>query len=57
MFIVSTEIIRTYYILSGSGYFTIDGKRYRVTDGVLIEVPPKVEYSYSGKMTLLGISI
>ncbi len=23
----------------------------------MVEVPPKVEYSYSGKMTLLGISI
>jgi SAM-dependent methyltransferase len=56
-FIVSRKITRTYYVLSGSGYFTIEDKRYPVNAGVLVEVPPKVEYSYSGKMTLLGISI
>src|SRR5271166_2011160 len=56
-FTVSRRITRTYYVLSGSGYFTIDNKRYPVSAGVLIEVPPKVEYSYSGKMTLLALSI
>jgi hypothetical protein len=56
-FMVSRKIVRTYYVLSGSGYFTIDSKRYPVSDGILIEVPPKVEYSYSGTMILLGISI
>jgi SAM-dependent methyltransferase len=56
-FMISRKITRTYYILSGSGYFTVDGKRYPVETGVLVEVPPKVEYSYSGKMTLLGVSI
>lgn len=56
-FMFSRRIARTYYVLSGSGHFTIDNKRYPVGAGVLIEVPPKVEYSYSGKMTLLGISI
>jgi mannose-6-phosphate isomerase-like protein (cupin superfamily) len=56
-FIVSSKIARTYYVLSGSGYFTIDQQRYPVGTGVLVEVPPKVEYSYSGKMTLLCLSI
>jgi chemotaxis methyl-accepting protein methylase len=56
-FMVSKKITRTYYVLSGSGYFTIEDKRYPVHPGILVEVPPKVEYSYSGKMTLLGISI
>ena len=56
-FMVSKRITRTYYVLSGSGYFVIDDKRYPVGAGVLVEVPPKVEYSYSGQMTLLGISI
>lgn len=56
-FIVSRRITRTYYVLSGSGYFTIDNKRYPVGTGVLVEVPPKAEYSYSGKMTLLALSI
>jgi SAM-dependent methyltransferase len=56
-FMVSRKITRTYYVLSGSGYFTIDDKRYPVYPGIVVEVPPKVEYSYSGKMTLLGLSI
>jgi chemotaxis methyl-accepting protein methylase len=56
-FMVSKKITRTYYVLSGSGDFTIDDKRYPVSPGMLVEVPPKVEYAYSGKMTLLGISI
>jgi hypothetical protein len=56
-FMVSRKITRTYYVLNGSGYFTIDQKRYPVEPGLVVEVPPKVEYSYSGKITLLGISI
>jgi SAM-dependent methyltransferase len=56
-FLVSKKITRTYYVLSGSGNFTIENERYPVRAGVLVEVPPKVEYSYSGKMTLLGLSI
>src|SRR6516225_10874990 len=56
-FMVSKRITRTYYVLSGSVYFTIDDKRYSVGAGVLVEVPARVEYSYSGKMTLPGLSI
>ena len=55
-FIVSKRITRVYYVLSGSGFFTIDDRRYDVRSGMLVEVPPKVEYSYSGKMKLMGIS-
>jgi SAM-dependent methyltransferase len=56
-FMVSKQITHTYYILSGNGYFTINDQRYPVAEGVLVEVPPKVEYSYSGKMKLLCLSI
>jgi len=52
-FMVSRRIARDYYILSGGGYFTIAGCRYEVGPGMLVEVPPKVEYSYSGRMKLL----
>jgi SAM-dependent methyltransferase len=52
-FMISNKITRTYYVISGSGYFTIDNRKYPVNPGMLVEVPPKVEYSYSGKMTLL----
>lgn len=52
-FIVSNRITRTYFIISGSGYFTIEDHIYPVGSGMLVEIPPKVEYSYSGQMTLL----
>ncbi|MDE3178652.1 MAG: methyltransferase domain-containing protein [Acidobacteriota bacterium] len=55
-FVVSRKIARTYYVLSGNGYFTIENRRYDVSPGMLVEVPPKVEYSYSGKMTLIGFA-
>jgi chemotaxis methyl-accepting protein methylase len=55
-FMVSRKIVRTYYVLSGCGYFTIENRKYDVRPGVLVEVPPKVEYSYSGKMTLIALS-
>jgi SAM-dependent methyltransferase len=55
-FLVSKKITRIYYILSGSGYFTIANRRYDVSPGMLVEVPPKIEYSYSGTMKLLALS-
>jgi SAM-dependent methyltransferase/mannose-6-phosphate isomerase-like protein (cupin superfamily) len=54
-FMVSKRITRVYYVLSGNGFFTISDRRYDVRSGMLVEVPPKVEYSYSGKMKLIGI--
>jgi SAM-dependent methyltransferase/mannose-6-phosphate isomerase-like protein (cupin superfamily) len=56
VFMISKKITRTYYVISGSGYFTIDNARYDITPGMVIEVPPGLEYCYSGKMTLLAIS-
>jgi SAM-dependent methyltransferase/mannose-6-phosphate isomerase-like protein (cupin superfamily) len=55
-FMISKKITRTYYVISGNGYFTIDNRRCEVGPGVLVEVPPKVEYSYSGKMKLFALS-
>lgn len=55
-FMISRKITRTYYILSGSGSFTIANAKYAVEEGMLVEVPPGLEYCYSGKMTMLGIS-
>jgi hypothetical protein len=55
-FMVSKKITRTYYVLAGHGYFTIDSQRYDVGPGLLVEVPPRVEYSYSGKMTLIAFA-
>lgn len=55
-FMVSKKITRIYYVLSGSGYFTIDDHKYDVQPGMLVEVPPKVEYCYSGNMRLVALS-
>jgi chemotaxis methyl-accepting protein methylase len=55
-FLISKKITRFWYILSGEGYFIIDGQKYDVGPGMLVEVPPKVEFCYSGKMTLLGFA-
>jgi chemotaxis methyl-accepting protein methylase len=56
VFMISKRIVRLYYILSGSGHFTIADRRYDVSPGMLVEVPPKVEYCYSGKMKLIALS-
>jgi mannose-6-phosphate isomerase-like protein (cupin superfamily)/SAM-dependent methyltransferase len=55
-FMVSKKVTRIYYVLSGSGYFTIDDRKYDVSSGMLVEVPPKVEFCYSGKMKLIAVS-
>jgi mannose-6-phosphate isomerase-like protein (cupin superfamily)/SAM-dependent methyltransferase len=55
-FMISKRITRTYYILWGNGYFTIENRKYDVNPGMLVEVPPNVEYSYSGKMKLIAFS-
>jgi len=52
-FIISKNITHTYYILEGRGFFTIEGQRYEVGHGVLVEIPPKTEFSYTGKMKIL----
>src|SRR5262245_49606566 len=55
-FMISKKITRTYYILSGIGYFTIENRKYDFNPGLLVEVPQNVEYSYSGKMKLMAFS-
>jgi len=56
VFMISKKITRTYYVLAGTGYFMIDSHKFDVYPGVLVEIPPRVEYCYSGKMTLLAFS-
>ena len=53
-FMISKRITRTYYILSGAGYFTIDRRQYDVAPGMVVEVPPGVEFSYSGRMRFVA---
>ena len=50
LFMASKKYSRIYYVIRGSGHFTIDKREYDVCSGMLVEVPPKVEYCYSGKI-------
>jgi chemotaxis methyl-accepting protein methylase/mannose-6-phosphate isomerase-like protein (cupin superfamily) len=54
-FMICRGVVRTYYVLSGSGCFMIDGRAYNVGPGILVEVPSGVEYSYSGRITMLAV--
>ena len=55
-FQISKALTRIYYIIEGTGVFTIDNQKYDVAPGLLVEVPPSVEYSYSGSMKILLVS-
>jgi mannose-6-phosphate isomerase-like protein (cupin superfamily) len=55
-FIISKSLTRIYYIIEGAGVFTIDNQRYDVVPGVVVEVPPGIEYSYSGSMRIFLVS-
>jgi AraC-like ligand binding domain len=55
-FMISKVLTRLYYIIEGTGVFTIDNQKYDVAPGLLVEVPPGVEYSYSGSMKILLVS-
>jgi mannose-6-phosphate isomerase-like protein (cupin superfamily) len=55
-FIISKALTRIYYVIEGTGVFTIDNQKYDVAPGLLVEVPPGVEYSYSGSMKIFLVS-
>src|SRR5215469_12510141 len=55
-FMVSKALTRIYYVIEGTGVFTIDNQKYEVASGLLVEVPPGVEYSYSGSMKIFLVS-
>jgi mannose-6-phosphate isomerase-like protein (cupin superfamily) len=55
-FMISKALTRIYYIIEGTGAFTIDNQKYDVVPGLIVEVPPGVEYSYSGSMKILLVS-
>jgi hypothetical protein len=55
-FVISKALTRTFYVLEGRGYFTVAKERHDVSPGMVVEVPPEVEYSYSGTMKLILVS-
>ena len=54
-FIISKKCFHIYYIIEGNGTFEINNQIKEVSKNFLIEVPPNLEYTYSGKMKLLLI--
>jgi mannose-6-phosphate isomerase-like protein (cupin superfamily) len=55
-FMVSKALTRIYYVIEGAGAFTINNQKYEVVSGLIVEVPPGVEYTYSGAMKILLVS-
>lgn len=52
-YIISKKCTHFYYVLEGRGFFDIEKKKIKVKKGNFIEIEPKKEYTYSGKMKLL----
>jgi len=52
-YFISKKCTHIYYVIEGEGSFDINGAKHEVKPGMLVEVPPNVEYTYSGKMKLL----
>ena len=48
----STKI---YYIIEGNGIFKIKEEKIKVQQGDVIEIPPKTEFVFAGKMKLVLI--
>lgn len=49
----NTKSTHIFYVVSGSGKFKINNDIFNVEEGDIIEIPPKTEFVYSGKMDLL----
>jgi len=56
-FIISKKCNHIYYILSGNGSFEIKGRIFKVKKEMMVNVPTKIEYTYSGKMKLFLIML
>lgn len=54
-YIISKECTHIYYIIEGKGIFDIESVNYNITSGMVIEVPPNIEYTYTGKFKALLI--
>jgi mannose-6-phosphate isomerase-like protein (cupin superfamily) len=54
-YIISKKCTLIYYVLEGEGTFDVNNEKFNVKAGNLVEVPPGIEFAYSGKMKLLLI--
>lgn len=51
--ITEHKCVFSYYILSGEGYFEIEGEREECAAGDLVVIPAGTKFTYKGKMRLL----
>jgi mannose-6-phosphate isomerase-like protein (cupin superfamily) len=51
------DTTRTYYVIDGTGTFTLGDKVNEVQAGDLFVIPPDGEYEYNGQMRLLEVNI
>lgn len=51
----NTHSTKTYYVIEGKGLFKVNGELIHVIKGDVVEIPPKTEFVFAGKMKLLLI--
>ena len=51
----SKKCSHIYYILKGKGFFDVNNKKINVKTGNIVEISPRKEYTYTGKMEMLLI--
>lgn len=49
--------VELYYVLEGEGLINLDGKSHKISKGSIIQIPPNVVHSASGKLKLLVVGI
>ncbi len=47
------EVERLYYIISGEGYFVVDGEKEDVQPGNLVFIPTGSSFTFGGKLKML----
>ena len=51
------DTTRTYYVIDGTGLFTLGDTTTAVQTGDLFIIPPEGEYAYNGQMRLLEVNV
>lgn len=51
------DTTRTYFVVDGTGQFTLNGDIHKVNKGDFYVIPPGNEYEYSGEMKLFEVNI
>ena len=54
--LVNLECAELVYIISGSGYISVNNKRNKISEGDMILINPKEKVFWEGKMSTLAVS-